>query len=204
MVHVVVSNVCKSFGPRFLYRDFCAEFKPGQLHYLLGPNGSGKSTMLKIIAQLTLPDSGKVKAFIQNEPIDAEAYRQTLGLVGPDLMLYEGLTAKENIEFLAGMRRNLDAQIIQSALEQVALGHAANQLVGTFSTGMKQRLKFAVLIVSKAEVWILDEPTSNLDEEGKTLVETLVNQALSTGCTVIWATNELGEVRADANIFTIA
>lgn len=204
MVHVVVSNICKSFGPRFLYKDFSADFKPGQLHYLLGPNGSGKSTMLKIVAQLLLPDSGRIEAFLEGKPMDSEAYRQFLGLVAPDLMLYQGLQARENIAFLAGMRKDLDAASIQSSLDAVGLGAASHQLVETFSTGMKQRLKFAVLLAAEAKVWILDEPTSNLDEEGKALVHSLVDQALGRGCTVIWATNELGEVRADAKIFTIA
>ena len=75
--------------------------------------------------------------------------------------------------------------------------------MGAFSTGMKQRLKFAVLLASGAQVWLLDEPTSNLDDVGKAFVREVVEEALAQGATILWATNETGEVTEDADIFRV-
>ena len=102
------------------------------------------------------------------------------------------------------MRTLLEETDLVDLLQEIGLGHVVYQTVNTFSTGMKQRLKFAVLVASQAQVWILDEPTSNLDEEGKAFVRSIVDRAVSQGCTVLWATNELGEVRADATSIHIA
>ncbi|MCF0156681.1 MAG: ABC transporter ATP-binding protein [Veillonella sp.] len=203
MIEIVLNNISKSFGSLSLYKDLQYTFRPGRCHFILGHNGSGKSTLLQIISQMALPDKGQVEVYQDGQALKSEDYRQVLGIVSPELQLYSHLTARENIRFLAGMRQNLEDKDIDEVLDRVGLEAVKDKPMGAFSTGMKQRLKFAVLLASGAQVWLLDEPTSNLDDVGKAFVREVVEEALAQGATILWATNETGEVTEDADIFRV-
>lgn len=194
-ITISLNGIRKRYGEKTLFSDFQAEFDRFACCFITGSNGSGKSTLLRIAGQLLEPDAGKVVVTASGKALKKDAYRAMIGMVSPDLQLYDALTATENIAFLAGLRvPGLKRTAIEHALRSVGLTAVANQRVGTFSTGMKQRLKFALLLCADASVWLLDEPTSNLDDAGKAMVARVAREAVKRGKVVLWATNEEQEV----------
>ncbi|CQR71782.1 ABC transporter, ATP-binding protein [Sporomusa ovata] len=161
---------------------------------VMGPNGSGKSTLLKIIAGLIRPSSGIVKVHNHGHEVAVDKRRGCFGLISPELILYNAMTGYENLQFLVRARGvELPAERLQSCLENVGLGRRQQELLSTYSTGMRQRLKFAILEALRPPIWLLDEPSSNLDEEGRKLVKQLIKDALAQQVAVIIATNEREE-----------
>lgn len=187
-------NVSKKYGRRQLFTNINQLIGPGECIGVTGPNGSGKSTLLKVMAGLIRPSSGTVK--IQSEGIEV-AYDERMtcfGLISPELIMYNAMTGYENLQFLLRARGvALSGEQLQNCFETMGLSGRQHELIGTYSTGMRQRLKFALLSALRPPIWLLDEPSSNLDQEGKQLVKRLVNDALAQQATVIIATNDQEE-----------
>ena len=117
-------------------------------------------------------------------------------MVTPEMRFYDRLTARENMDFLLGMRGiTLDNAVYGELLGRVGLDEQAvcHSYAGDFSTGMKQRLKMAVLLAARADIWLLDEPGANLDEAGRQMTAREVRAAADKGVLVVLATNEPGE-----------
>lgn len=190
------------FGRIRLFKGLGFELSGGLSLAVTGPNGSGKSTLLKILAGVLGPDSGRVRLSDGRAPIrDAERALHA-GMVAPYLNAYDGLTAKENLRFLARARLHRDAERrIEELLDFVGLGRRGNDLVGTFSSGMKQRVKFAAALLAEPILLLLDEPRSNLDVDGLEMLSRVRQRWLGAGRLVITATNDADEAeRADVRI----
>ena len=131
-------------------------------------------------------------------------WQANLAYLSPELSLYPLLTAAENLDFFLGLRSiALSDAARRTLLARVGLkgAEAWRMQTASFSTGMRQRLKLAVLLGADAPFWLLDEPGANLDEEGRTLLAALAREAAAEGRLVLWATNEQKEeVAADARI----
>ncbi|MBQ7498660.1 MAG: ABC transporter ATP-binding protein, partial [Selenomonas sp.] len=182
MVEIEMEGVGKSFGGTVVFRDFSASLQPGRITAVRGANGSGKSTLLRLAAKLLSPDTGKVVARDREAGLVLEKaeFRSRLAMVTPELRFYPRLTAWENMDFLLGLRgEKLSGDSYSKLLERVGLSEKKVNGVqaGGLSTGMRQRLKLAVLLASQAEVWLLDEPGANLDLEGRSLVLREARQA---------------------------
>jgi len=159
-----------------------------------GPNGSGKSTLLKIAARLMRPTSGQVTWRADGRELGIEAARTVLGMVSPDLTLYDELTAVENLMFFSRARGLAGARgAAPNLLAQLGLAGRGDDLVGTFSSGMKQRLKYAFALMHHPSLLLLDEPTANLDEQGSAMVRGIIDAARRDTC-IVMATNEPEEV----------
>lgn len=155
---ILFENVNLKFGRLELFKNLNAEISGGKVFGITGRNGAGKSTFLKLAGKIIKPDSGTVKI------VDAE----TIAAVTPEMQIYDDLTALENLKFFSRLRnKNLDAENIFSRVNLNL--ENLNLRAGNFSTGMKQRLKFAILLSVDAEIWLLDEPTANLDENGRNI-----------------------------------
>lgn len=176
----------------------------GTITAVTGQNGSGKSTLLKLAARFMLPSDGRVSAWEDQKELRRAELRNRLAMVTPELRFYPRLTARENIAFLLGLRGlELTEAEYLSLLVRVGLREqdVATAFTGEFSTGMRQRLKLAALLASRAEIWLLDEPGANLDAAGRELVLREVRQAADEGRLVLWATNDgREEAAADAAI----
>lgn len=204
-VRIELNNIKKTYGKKVLYSNLCDCIKSANCTCITGNNGSGKSTLLKIIGSLIAADSGEVDVFQDGCKLKRDQYQRLIGMVAPDLALYDQLSAIENIQFFAGFRnRNLTYESIVENLFKVGLVGVEDKLVKTFSTGMKQRLKLAVLASSNLSIWLLDEPSSNLDQEGRSMVKKLVQEAVDSGKLVILATNEEQEVEYASHILNLA
>lgn len=193
MIRMRVTDLSKRYGRRRLFRRMSFTLDGGETLAVTGPNGSGKSTLLKILAGVTAPTKGMVD--LHNGAPVAPAERPFFtGLVAPYLNVYDGLSARENLAFIARVRRQAGAEArIAEVLEQVGLAPRADDLVATFSSGMKQRVKLAAAVLADPVLLLLDEPTTNLDEPGRALVAQVVDRHRAAGRLLVLATNDSAE-----------
>ena len=198
MVSLTFSDVTKRFGGRTVIEGLSATLAGGT-------NRSGKSTLLKMAAKLLLPDAGKIVARDGEQELCKASYRSRLAIVTPEFHAYPKLTARENLDFFLSFRRAeaLSDALYEQLLERVGLAPGAvdGKMVEQFSTGMKKRLHFAILLASEADVWLLDEPGANLDAVGRSMVRREARLAADGGKLVLLATNDREEeAEADACI----
>lgn len=161
---------------------------------IAGRNGSGKSTLMRIIAGLLPPSAGRVGVCASGQDLDALSRRAVIGAVAPDLQLYGELTGAENLRFFAELRgMPLERDRLAALLERVGLKGRGRELVRNYSSGMRQRLKYAFALLHEPQLLLLDEPTANLDTDGVRMVESVLDEQRRRGAVVI-ATNEPREL----------
>lgn len=183
-------SLSKRFGPRRVFKDISFELSTGDSIAVVGPNGSGKSTMLMILLGTYQPTRGSLAYLEDNAPLNRDQTRNLTSLVSPYLNLYDNLTGEENLSFFATVSGgHITGQELNTLLEKVGLEGRGPDLVQSYSSGMKQRLKYAVAILGDPAFLFLDEPTSNLDRAGKEIVFGIVEEYRSKAVIVI-ATNE--------------
>ena len=160
-----------------------------------GPNGSGKSTLVKIIANLISPSAGKLLHNLNGKEIKPEQLHNHIGLVSPYLVLYDEFTAYENLNYFSEIRGiYFDKEKVDNLLNKFLLFNRKDDLVKTYSSGMKQRLKFIFALMHSPQLLILDEPTSNLDDEGKEVVYELIKEEATKNIVII-ASNEKTDLK---------
>jgi heme exporter protein A len=156
---------------------------------IAGRNGSGKSTLVKIICGVLTPSAGTVSVSA-DDPGDQFAVKARIGLVAPYLEIYEEFSAMENLHLSMTLRGfTPDDDRARALLQRVALDPQRTDPVRGFSSGMKQRLKYAMALIHRPPVLILDEPMSNLDTDGIAIVRLLMQEQLAEGILVV-ATND--------------
>ncbi|GAB4191186.1 MAG: ABC transporter ATP-binding protein [Calditrichia bacterium] len=193
-------HIGKKFSHGYIFKSVSFNVKSGQVLSIAGHNGSGKTTLLKIIAGLVYPEKGKV-SILQNGREISFPYIGVIGLVGPYLEVYDQLTAVENLAFFASqLGCKLQENDFISILDHVGLKGRYNDPVGAFSSGMKQRMKYALLYLKKFPIYMLDEPTSNFDDAGRELFHTFVEEHRES--IIIIASNheeeiELGDIKVE-------
>lgn len=184
------------FGRRVLFRGLSLSLEGGESLAIVGPNGSGKSTLLQILGGLRAPWAGRLELSVGGRYVARLDHPLHVGIVAPYVNLYGALSAAENLRFLARLRgfRNHESNV-HSELAAVGLGHRADDLVATFSSGMVQRLRIAAASLFEPALLLLDEPSTMLDEAGLHLVEGCVVAAARRGAIVLLATNVRDEAR---------
>ena len=187
-MQVILSGIARHFGRERVFHGVDATFAEGSRTALLGPNGSGKSTLLQLIAGAIVPTEGGITHHLAGRVIPQEEVYRHVSIAAPYLGLYEDLALSEAIGFHARfkpLRRGLDA----IGLARMAyLDHAWDKPVLHFSSGMKQRLKLALAILSDTPLLLLDEPASNLDAQAIVWFRDLLRQHLE-GRTLVVASN---------------
>lgn len=189
-IELRVKELKKTFNNRLVFNKLNFELNSGDKLVVTGRNGSGKSTLIKILAGVLTESGGKIEYLINDKKIDRENFYQIVGLVSPYLVVYEEFTAFENLSLFSKIRGlKISDEEINEILNRVGLFERRNDLVRTYSSGMKQRIKYASAILHNPMVLLLDEPTSNLDIEGKNFVDELVSNFRKDGIVIV-ATNE--------------
>lgn len=193
-VSVELVDISKKIGTRVLFEGLSNKVSPGECLAITGPNGSGKSTLLKMIAGLISATTGRIEVRSGERKMDMEERLSYIGLISPEVIFYIDMTGVENILFFTRLRGlQPSADKIKECLEVVGLASYKDNLVYTYSTGMRQRLKFALLLLMEPGLWLFDEPSSNLDADGKKLVSEIIRKGLEDQATIVIATNEAWE-----------
>ena len=180
----------KSFGRRLIFNDLQFKFDKSGVYGISGPNGSGKSTLVKIIAGIIGASKGKIIHKLNDKEIIEEHLHDHIGFVSPYLVLYEEFSTYENLNLFAEIRGiSFNKGRVDYLLNKFLLFKRKDDLLKTYSSGMKQRAKFIFALIHSPQLLILDEPTSNLDDEGKNSVYELVREEGQNNIVLI-ASNE--------------
>lgn len=194
MALIEIEKLTKAFGFMPALRGVTLSVERGESVALLGANGSGKSTLLRILSGLSKPTNGLIRVGGWELPREAAAVRAQIGMVGHKPLVYENLSARENLRFF-GRLYGLDARATEkraeALLEQVGLSKRANDLVRTYSRGMFQRLSIARALLHEPDILLFDEPHTGLDQNASALLDSLLLDARAEGRTILFATHEL-------------
>jgi ABC-2 type transport system ATP-binding protein len=191
---VVVEQLVKQFGKLRAVNKLNMTIFTGETYGLIGPNGSGKTTLIRMLVGLVRPTSGTIR--IMGERMPSAKVSPHLGYMTQLSALYLDLTAKENLQFFCniyGLHGKEQNRRIQEILERVDLADRANDVVGNFSGGMKQRLSLACALVHYPRLAVLDEPTVGVDPELRRSFWDYFAQLNKEGVTIIVSTHQLDE-----------
>lgn len=182
-------------GQRHVLRGLSVKVGAGQAVHVAGPNGTGKTTLLRVLAGLLTPEQGSVHWCGRPIAADRDGYAAALSYLGHDNALKAELTAVENLEFATGLRRRLAGGEASDALERVGIARCADLPARALSAGQRRRLAMARVLLAATPLWLLDEPFTNLDAEGTTLLSGLVAGHLDGGGMVLLAAHQVPDVR---------
>lgn len=189
---IQAQNLVKSFGPRTALAGVDLSVEAGEFVTLVGPNGAGKTTLLRILATLTRPTSGTLRIASLDPSQASDDVHRRIGFLSHRTLLYDDLTAEQNLSFYARMYDLDGAQArIESLLKQVGLATRRDDLVRTFSRGMQQRLSVARAVLHQPQVLLLDEPYTGLDPSAAQVLTDLLADLAGEGCTVILTTHNI-------------
>jgi ABC-2 type transport system ATP-binding protein len=187
-------HVTRVYGPKTAVSDLSLAIPRGELFALLGPNGAGKTTTIKMLVGLLRPSRGAVRVCGFDLVADARNAHLHTGYVPDEPCLYEKLTGREFLWFIAdmfGMPRHLATRRIAEEIEHFELGEFADDLAESYSLGMKQRLVFAASLLHDPDVLVLDEPMVGLDPRSVRIVKDLLKARTQEGMTVFMSTHTL-------------
>jgi ABC-type multidrug transport system ATPase subunit len=175
-MNIELDQVSKRYQLDWIFKNIDLTFREGQSYAVTGPNGSGKSTLMKIVSGFLSPSRGKVRFVHQNKPLNKDEVYRYLSFSAPYIDLIEEYTLKELIRFYKGLQPLANGLQTADVLKLLQLPGATNKPIKYFSSGMKQRVKLALSICSDTPALLLDEPTTNLDEQGAEWYRQLVGQ----------------------------
>jgi heme exporter protein A len=188
---VTVEDVSRSFGRRRALSRVTLRVEQGQILGILGPNGAGKSTLLGILATLLRPSTGQIR-YGSLPATHGAALRARIGVLGHDLFLYPELSARENLEFFAGVHGVRDpGAAARTALARAGLGERAEDPVSTFSRGMRQRVALERALIHDPRLVLLDEPFTGLDDASASALLGRLRGLRDAGAMVVLATHDL-------------
>jgi heme exporter protein A len=189
---IEVCDLYKSFGHRVALAGVSLSAEAGEFVTLVGPNGAGKTTLLRILATLSRPTSGTVRIAGLDAGKAGEDVRRRIGFLSHRTLLYEDLSAEQNLRFYARMYNLDDASVrVTALLERVGLADRRHDLVRTFSRGMQQRLSVARAVLHRPQVLLLDEPYTGLDPDAAQMLTDLLADLAGEGCAVLMTTHNL-------------
>jgi ABC-type multidrug transport system ATPase subunit len=189
-MQITLTNTGKRYNREWIFRHVDHVFMPGKTYAITGPNGSGKSTLLQVIAGAVLHNEGNIFYLNSTSTVAPVNAHKQLSFSAPYLELIEEMTATELLNFHATFKTLIKP--IPEILAEVTLEKSAHKQIRYFSSGMKQRLKLAQAFFSNTPVLLLDEPTTNLDEDGIALYRSLISN-YAKGKTVIISSNDKQE-----------
>jgi heme ABC exporter ATP-binding subunit CcmA len=194
-VLIEIEKLSKTYDLLPVLKQIDIQVLRGEFVALLGPNGSGKSTLLKLLSGTSRPTQGTIRIGGWELPREAAAVRAQIGLVSHKALVYEHLTAAENLTFygrLYGLTAAQLAEQVPMLLNQVGLAKRMHDLARTYSRGMMQRLSIARALIHNPDVLLLDEPYTGLDQDASAVLDGLLREMAAAGRTILMTTHDLG------------
>lgn len=191
-MEIRLDNAGKRFNYEWIFRNLTQRFVAGESYALLGPNGSGKSTLLQCLAGARLLNEGTTELRLQNGLVEPEFHFRYVSLAAPYLELIEEFTLKEIMQFHATVKPFAPDVTFDYAVDYAKLTNATHKPIKLYSSGMKQRVKLLLAVLSDTPILLLDEPATNLDAQGLKWYNDLV-EARSANRLVIVASNDQQE-----------
>jgi ABC-2 type transport system ATP-binding protein len=200
-----VRGLVKRFGNRTVVDEVSLQIAPGRICGFLGPNGSGKTTTLRLICGLLTPDAGEGTCLGEDIITGRDAIKRQAGYMTQRFGLYEDLTIRENLEFVARVYGLSDAnRRVGEALERLGLASRQTQLTGALSGGWKQRLALAACVLHGPKILLLDEPTAGVDPKARRGFWDEIHALAAEGITVLVSTHYMDEAERCHEIAYIA
>ncbi len=189
-----VEKLNKSFGAKHVVKDFSLQVRRGEIYGFLGPNGSGKTTSIRMLCGLLKPDSGRGTCLGYDVVKETAAIKREVGYMTQRFSLWEDLTIRENLEFVARMYGMKDRkEAVDSALQDLNLVERQDQLAGTLSGGWKQRLALAACMLHRPKLLLLDEPTAGVDPSARRDFWEEIHGLAAKGISVLVSTHYMDE-----------
>src|SRR5690606_32056116 len=191
-------NLTKRYGKFVAVDSLNLAVEKGEVFGLLGPNGSGKTTSILMLLGLTGPSSGQVRVLGFDPVRQPLSVKRHVGYLPDQIGFYDGLTARENLSYIArlnGLSRKDAKQRIEAAVERMGLTSVIDKKVKTFSRGMRQRLGVAELLLKQPQIIIMDEPTLGLDPEAARMFLQLIRDLKETEITILLSSHLLHQVQ---------
>jgi len=201
-----LNNISKSFGADFAIKDLNMSVQAGEIRGFLGPNGSGKSTTMKIIVGIMQPDSGSVSVMGLNMAKDRAQAKKVIGYVPEMPPLYEYLTVAEYLDFIGtayGVAPEDRRERIGELLQAFDLTDHTNELISSFSQGMKQKVAIIAALTHRPKILILDEPLNGLDPKSARVIKDIIVRLAKEGCAILFSTHVLEIAEAICERLTI-
>jgi len=168
-------------GERHVLRGVSFELRGGELLHVVGANGTGKTTLLRVVCGLITPEEGAVRWSGEDIRRDPCAYQAALSFAAHEAALKADLTAVENLQFSVGLKRRADRAELMRSLERTGAADYADLPARVLSAGQRRRVAMARVVASRTELWLLDEPFSNLDDAGMQLMTGLIAEHVREG-----------------------
>jgi len=191
---ISVENVVKRYGAFTAVDRVSLEVPPGQIHGFLGPNGAGKTTTLRMIAGLLQPTEGRVSVGGHDLATEPEKAKGAMGFIPDRPFIYEKLTASEFLVFHGGLYGLADGNVRERAAEMLKLFELTDwgdELVESFSHGMKQRLVMCAAFLHRPRAVVVDEPMVGLDPRGARLIKQIFRHMSERGVAILMSTHTL-------------
>lgn len=191
---LVATQLTKKIGAREILHGIDLHIPSGEFVMIFGPNGAGKSTLMKILSLLSKATSGKLEVAGIDSGNEQSNLRRRLGMISHHTLLYENLTANENLLYYARMYNVEDIQHrIQDLIRQVGLEFYLNEPVRTFSRGMQQRLAIARALIHQPDVLFLDEPYTGLDQQAIAILHSVLSDLKEQSKTIVMITHDFNQ-----------
>lgn len=189
-----VAGLNKRFGDKHVVKDLALQVRQGEIFGFLGPNGSGKTTSIRMLCGLLTPDSGRGTCLGLDVLKESAAIKRQVGYMTQKFSLWDDLTIRENLDFVARMFGMRDRrQAVTRALEELGLTGRRDQLAGALSGGWKQRLALASCLLHRPRLLLLDEPTAGVDPKARRDFWEEIHRLSARGITVLVSTHYMDE-----------
>lgn len=189
---IELDHIAKKFKNEWIFKNLSFTLNSGNYYAIVGHNGSGKSTLLSVISGIMPPSQGKVHYLVNDKEIHGDDAYKNISYAAPYMDLIEELTLEECLTFHLKFRSLNDGISFSDFFELAQLSAHKNKYINQFSSGMKQRLKLSLCFFSQSKCMLLDEPTTNLDEQGVAWYRSNV-QTFSQDKIVIVSSNDKSE-----------
>ena len=204
-IAIEVEGLTKSFGGRVVVRDLSMRVRRGTIYGFLGPNGSGKTTTIRMLCGLLTPDSGRGTCLGYDIRTEAEKIRVHVGYMTQRFSLYQDLSVRENLEFVARVYGLSDPPGAAKAMvARLGLEGREEQLAGSLSGGWKQRLALGACTLPNPQLLLLDEPTAGVDPKARREFWSEIHALAARGLTVLVSTHYMDEAERCHEIAYIA